>query len=202
MNEHYQNMKRRYQEGNTPWDDALPPPEVMALVEQMQPGRMLDMGCGTGRAARYLARSGWQCTGVDFVPEAIELAKQRALEQNIASRTAFYVASVTDLSFLTQPYDLVLDIGCMHPLPFAEQQAYATEIKRLLLPGGTYLLFARLSDEVQGTPNTHGHGVDSDTIRQLFTPDLALERVEYGKTRNPDSEWQSAWFWMVKEWGV
>ncbi|NTU83074.1 MAG: hypothetical protein HGA45_27510, partial [Chloroflexales bacterium] len=42
-------MRRRYREGDLPWEAPLPPPEVLAAAERLPPGRALDLGCGSGR---------------------------------------------------------------------------------------------------------------------------------------------------------
>ena len=61
----------RYASGVIPWDDDLPPPELMALVEKQPAGRALDLGCGYGRSSIYLAQHEWEVDGLDFVPQAV-----------------------------------------------------------------------------------------------------------------------------------
>src|SRR6266480_276486 len=70
-----------YRLGFTPWDSGIPPPELIAVIEgarRLPPGRALDLGCGTGTTAVYMASHGWQMTGVDFVPKAIRVARAKA----------------------------------------------------------------------------------------------------------------------------
>ena len=74
MNLHQRTLAR-YRSGQTSWDHPEPPPEVMAFAATLSAGRALDLGCGSGRASIYLARRGWQVDGVDFIPDAIELAR-------------------------------------------------------------------------------------------------------------------------------
>lgn len=195
--DHFATMERRYREHAIPWDDPLPPPEVIEQAKEMEPGHMLDLGCGTGRACIHLALQGWRCTGVDFVPQAIEMAQERARLAQVEERIAFHVASVTALSFLAGPYDLAVDVGCLHALRGDDLHAYAAHVGRLVRPGGSYLLFARLyereSEEQDGR-----RGLAESTITSLFAPAFVLKRAERGITQMSDSAWESGWYWMVR----
>src|SRR5262245_13580603 len=99
----------RYVRGTTPWDTGVTPPEIVALVERLPAGRALDLGCGTGTNAIFLAEHGWKVTGVDFVPGAIRRAREKASAANVP--IDFYVGDVTRLDFLQEQYDLAIDIG-------------------------------------------------------------------------------------------
>ncbi len=192
-------MQRRYREGDLPWDQSLPPPEVVDLAAAMAPGRALDLGCGAGRACIYLARHGWDCDGVDFVPDAIALAQARARAAGMAEHAHFRVASVTRLDALQPPYDLALDVGCLHNLRGDDPRAYAMGLARLVRPvrlvrpGGQYLLFAHLSDEADEAAR---FGMPESTIRATFDATFAVERVERGSTTIGETLRASAWFWM------
>jgi SAM-dependent methyltransferase len=134
----YERLRERYASGETPWDHELPPPELMATIEALPPGRALDLGCGYGRAAIYMARHQWQVDAVDFIDLAIEEAVRRAEQAGVAARIQFHVSPVTDLHYLTGPYDFALDVGCMHNFDEAALRAYRDELVRLLRPGGLY----------------------------------------------------------------
>lgn len=187
----------RYASGEVPWDDVLPPPEVMAQADDLEPGRALDLGCGYGRTSIYLAQHGWRVDGVDFVPQAIDGARARAADAGVSERINFHVHSVSELDFLDGPYDLAVDVGCLHALDEEEQRGYARGVRNLLRPGGRYLLFARLrqptADDEEGP-----RGIPEETIYALFAADFRLERVEHGETEAVDRPaWASGWFWFV-----
>ena len=186
----------RYSTGQVPWDDVLPPPEVRALVNKLKPGQALDLGCGYGRTAIYLAQHGWRVDGVDFVPQAIQEAQRRAEAQGVAQQIRFHVGSVADLNFLSGRYDLAIDIGCMHSLGLELQTAYRDELRRLLRPGATYLLFARLRSPGDEPANGPGGAAES-VLKMLFAP-FQLQKSEIGVTAGDDYQWRSGWFWFTR----
>jgi cyclopropane fatty-acyl-phospholipid synthase-like methyltransferase len=192
----YSEMRRRYEERNLPWDQALPPPEIIAFAEGAAPGRALDLGCGTGRASIYLAQRGWACDGVDFIPAAVDLARERATAAGVGDSTRFSVASVAHLDEFEPFYDLAIDVGCMHNLRGDDLVSYAAGVARLVRPGGHYLLFAHLANENESAPNWR---LTEPEIRALFASAFALERVEIGTTTVGEMTWPSGWFWMLRK---
>ena len=108
----------RYLRGDTPWDTGIVPPEVVSWVEAAESeavpaGRALDLGCGTGTIAIYLAQHGWEVVGVDYAWLAIWRAKRRARACNAGCRVRFYCADVSRLDFLSDdpPFDLAIDVA-------------------------------------------------------------------------------------------
>ena len=179
----------RYLLGRPPWDTEVTPPEVVELVEGegLAPGRALDLGCGTGTNCIYLARHGWEVVGVDFSVLAIYQARRKARQAGVNCQ--FYRVDVTDLAFLADPFDLALDIGCLHSLPPEEWGRYAAEVARLVRPGGFYLLYAFTPRPDRSIP----YGVAPEEIHSLFAPAFAMEREEGGE--DPSGP-RSAWYWL------
>lgn len=188
----------RYQEGKVPWDDPVPPPEIIALASELSPGRGLDLGCGYGRSAIYLAELGWSMDGVDFVPQAVETARHRASAAGVAGRARFYQGSVTDLAFLNPPYDLAIDVGCMHSLTGNALLAYRDGLVRLLRPDGQYTLFAHL--RADDDPDEDARGIPERILMQLMEGYFRLDKVEHGVTQVADGPvWTSGWFWFSRQ---
>jgi len=186
----------RYAEGEVPWDQADPPPEVLALVPTLPAGRALDLGCGYGRAALFMARHGWFVDGVDFVDRAVEVARERAEAAGLTDRVHYHHGDVADLAFLAGPYDFALDVGTFHSLDPDAMSTYAAGLVRLLRPGAPYLLFAHLGpaapDETDGPP-----WVAEAALRDLFADHFTLDRAEHGVTEIPGRPPRpSAWFWF------
>ena len=192
---HFDRLLEIYQAGPVPWDQQLPPPEVLATAPTLPVGRALDLGCGLGRATLFLAGLGWQVDGVDFISQAVAEANARAIRANLADKARFHQGSVAQLDFLRDPYDFALDVGCAHGLEAAELSAYHRELSRLLKPGGVYLLFAHLTD-ANANPETR-RWLDEANLRRVFENGFVLERVEYGQTQVRDqAPYRSAWFWF------
>lgn len=199
MDEHletvYERLREFYASGSVPWDDPLPPPEVIEWLEGRPPGKALDLGCGYGRASIYMAQLGWKVDGVDFVPHAAAVAAERAREAGADAR--FHIASVTDLGFLAGPYDFILDVGCAHALDEAGFARYGRHLKRLLRSGGTYLLFVHLRAEGEETADDRPKGIPEEWLHKSLADGFELEKLERGVTQVRDMEpWQSAWLYF------
>ena len=175
----------RYLRGNTPWDTNITPPEVQAYIEDTPPGRALDLGCGTGTNAMTLARRGWQVTGVDFVPGAIQAARAKAEGSGLP--VDFWVADVTRLDMLDQPFDYVLDIGCLFSLDAEARRRYSRELTRLAGPGGCYMLYAWLPRTVKGRTV----GLSAEELQILLGDAFEQEKVVIGEEKGHGS----AWYW-------
>lgn len=193
-----QSFIERYNTGQIPWDNQDPPPELMALAKNLQPGQALDLGSGYGRTSIYLAKRGWHVDGIEFVTQAVEESRQRAKEAGVNHKTRFFVADVTNLTMLQGPYDLAVDIGCMHTLSEPDLEKYRDELKRLIRPGGTYLLFAHLRDpEDEG--EEAARWLDEKLLNSLFSDGFSLTNSVHGITEVADNPpWPSAWYYFQR----
>jgi SAM-dependent methyltransferase len=102
----------------------------------LAPGRVLELGCGNGRNATYLAGLGCSVDAVDFSARAIEWARARAAAAGVAA--GFQHCSIFDATFTPETYDLVYDSGCFHHLPPHRRRTYAELVRSALRPGGSY----------------------------------------------------------------
>lgn len=133
-----------YLVGFKPWDRGVSPPELVEVVEgekALPPGKALDVGCGTGTNAVYLAQHGWDVTAVDFTPRAVAAARRKAAAAGAQPR--ILEGDVTRLETLGvgTGYSLLLDVGCYHSLPHAGRPGYARGVTAAAAPGATLLLF-------------------------------------------------------------
>jgi SAM-dependent methyltransferase len=178
----------RYWRRQTPWDTQVTPPEVMSFLTETPPGRALDLGCGTGTNAVTLCEHGWKVTGVDFSPKAIAAARRKAARKKLL--IDFHVADVADLSFLTGPFDFVLDVGCLFSLKARDREKYAAGLISMLHQGASYMLYAWLPQIRHGRQV----GISFQDVEALFLPDFSLDKTEVGR----DGEGQSAWYWLTR----
>lgn len=180
----------RYIRGHTPWDTNQTPPEIVQLVEQEQlsPGRALDLGCGTGTNAIYLARHGWQAAGIDFVGRAIRTARRKARKAGVTARTRFLVGDVTKLNEmnLTGPFDLIMDIGCGHSLLPADLSQYVADLARLTEPGSVLMLYM-----FRPTPE-RPRGFEPDDVEKAYSPQFRLVWSDLGEDQAART--RSVWY--------
>jgi SAM-dependent methyltransferase len=102
----------------------------------LTPGRVLELGCGHGRNAVYLAALGCSVDAVDSSAHAIGEARKRA--EQAGCLVTFWCSSIFDAGFSDGSYDLVYDSGCFHHLPPHRRKSYVELVHRTLKPGGSY----------------------------------------------------------------
>ena len=172
-----------YRFGRPRWDTGITPPELVDFVARTPAGRAVDLGCGTGTNAVYLAQRGWEVVGVDFSSLAVDRARRRVRDAGV-SRVRFIRADVTELPDFGA-FDLAYDIGCLHAVPARRRTRYATWLAASLRPGAAYLLYAF-------TPSGGGPGIARGEVERLFADAFRLERFEEGTGR------PSAWYRFIR----
>lgn len=139
-----------YSSGFTPWDSGTPDESLVGVVRAgiVRPGRTLEVGCGTGTNALWLAGQGFDVIGIDVAARAIERARAKAPACRFEA-----------LDFLTDdppggPFDFVFDRGCWHVFDEAVvRKRFAARVAALLAPGGKWL---SLIGSTEGAPRDMG----------------------------------------------
>lgn len=151
------------------WDHASPSTELIGYIlgARLPAGaRVLDLGCGTGADAIFLAKQNFEAHGVDFSKEALRLAEQRAGELDVS--VDWRECSALNTPFDDGYFDLITDRGCFHHIAGPLRREYAREIARILRPGGVlFLRGCRASDDGPFVPVDH-NSILENFDQQLF----------------------------------
>ncbi len=153
------------------WEPIEVPEELARLAASGRVpagGTCLDVGCGAGLEALYLAWEGFRVIGVDSSEPALERARERAASAGV--EVDFRAGSVFALPVVSGTVDLALDRGCFHCIDREDRPDYAREIVRVLRPGGLFLLRgARRDDEEQGVLGFDAAELDALFPAPIFT---------------------------------
>ncbi len=138
-----QQWNERYRAGEQTFE--TPSPLVAQFTNELVPGSALDLACGPGRNAFYLAKRGWRVTAVDGTAVAIDLLLARAGNLSIDARVADLEAS--EFKVDADAYELVL--SCYYL-----QRSLIPTIMSGVTPGGLLIAVVHLADADQprGTP--------------------------------------------------
>lgn len=123
-----------------PWNVETPPAVLVELVQsgKLKPCKAIDLGCGAGNYAIYLAGKGFDVTGVDISPVAIKHAWENALKKGVKCR--FLVTDLLgDLHEIDETFDFAYDWELLHHIFPSDRETYAKNVHKLLNPGGKYL---------------------------------------------------------------
>ncbi|MCB9649926.1 MAG: methyltransferase domain-containing protein [Deltaproteobacteria bacterium] len=134
--------------GGARWETA--PPDRRQLQPFLhEPGRALDLGCGGGRNALYLAAAGWSVLGVDLYRGPLRRARRRAAAQGLEQRVRFERRPACEhLEADEARHQLILDVlGPASDLPANALDRYGAGLARCLAPGGRALIFTFLTPE-------------------------------------------------------
>jgi 2-polyprenyl-3-methyl-5-hydroxy-6-metoxy-1,4-benzoquinol methylase len=103
------------------------------------PPSALEIGCGTGPGACFLAARGYRVDAIDLIPAAIEIARQQARLRGL--RIHYAVQDVTTLPHDGPQYDLIVDSYCLQGIVTdVDRGAVYAAVRARLVPDGTYLV--------------------------------------------------------------
>ena len=182
-------------EGTPPWDIGRPQPEFVRLAEAGEiVGSVLDVGCGTGEHAIYLAGLGHEALGIDGAPRAIEKALMKARERG--STATFMVADALDLSGLGRQFDTVIDSGLFHVFTDDERPRFVKSLSRVVRPGGRYIMMC-FSEQQPG--DWGPRRVSQVEIRTAFHGGWTIEAIRPARfLASVDDGGAHAWLALVR----
>ena len=181
-----------------PWDTKAPKESVVSWqTAGLVRGAVLDIGCGLGDNAIYLARQGHSVTGLDISPTALITAERRAADAGVD--VTFAVADATKLEGYTDAFDAVIDSGMFHCLDDDGKRSYAAAVHRATRPGAT-LLISCFSDANPSGDDWHRPAVSEQTLRDVLgSAGWDIESVEPATVRRErDGAQVEMAFWYVR----
>ena len=158
--------------GKAPWDIDKPQKVFVDAADQIT-GSILDAGCGTGENALYFASRGHKVTGIDFLEEPIERAKEKAAERGVPA--TFLVMDALHLKDLPEVFDSVIDSGLFHVFSDDDRRRYVEGLASVLRPGGRLYLLC-FSDEQPGTQGPRR--ISRREIEEAFAKGWEIESIE------------------------
>ncbi|MCL7412999.1 MAG: methyltransferase domain-containing protein [ANME-2 cluster archaeon] len=151
--------------GSPPWDIGRPQKEIIRLAEEGEiGGKVLDVGCGTGENALYLAHLGFKVWGIDAAPSAIKTAKEKAKKRGTIVN--FLVCDALKLQLLQNKFEAIIDSGLFHVFSDEERPVFTASLYSVLCPGGRYFMLCFSEHE----PGSFGpRRVTQAEIRETFS---------------------------------
>jgi 2-polyprenyl-3-methyl-5-hydroxy-6-metoxy-1,4-benzoquinol methylase len=196
-----ESWESRYQGEEFLWTD-LPNRFLVAETEALEPGRALDVACGEGRNAVWLAARGWRVTGVDFSAKALEKAQSLAERRGV--EVDWVCADLREYQPPLQAFELVVVLYLQ--LAAEMRETIFSRVASAVAPGGTFLLVAHDASNLErgyGGPRNSAVLYDADevvssldgfeieragtVVRPVETPDGRREAIDVlvraGRTR-------------------
>ncbi|MDY6764189.1 MAG: class I SAM-dependent methyltransferase [Halobacteria archaeon] len=160
--------------GIPPWDIGRPQPEIVRLSEEDEiRGSVLDVGCGTGENALYLAEKGHEVWGIDASPTAIRKAHKKSIDRSVD--VTFLIWNALKLGGLGKEFDTVVDSGLFHVFTDDERTKFVNGLHGVLKPGGTYYMLCFSENQ----PGTWGpRRIKKEEILSAFSGPWEVNYVE------------------------
>ena len=159
-----------------PWDVGHPQQAFVNLVErgELTPSRVLDIGSGPGENTIFLAEQGFSAVGIDFTPEAVEIAQDRASQHGVD--VEFVLGNVLNLEqfFVANSFDYVIDSGLFHSIRSEDLSRFGQQIGYVLKPSGVYYMLCFSDKE---PPGFGPRRISKEAIRKTLEPRFEVEYI-------------------------
>jgi len=207
-------MEKIYREmslDNIPWNLTQPPQLLIEAVAsgRIKPCKAVDLGCGAGNYAVWLARNGFDMTGFDISPMALEHARELAAREKVNCR--FETADLLgDVKEYRAEFDFAFDWEVLHHIMPDDRPRYLENVRKLLKPKGPYfsVCFSDKDTAFSGgekylvTPlGTTLYFSSEDELKKLYDPlfdMIELKTVEIPGKRAPHQA-NAAWLVCLRE---
>ncbi|MCL6602300.1 MAG: methyltransferase domain-containing protein [Paenibacillus sp.] len=173
--------------------------------QQIAAGRVLELGCGAGRNAIFMAQQGCTVDAIDISPEAVQWGIERAKTSNV--EVNFQCSNIFDLHIESEAYDLIYDSGCFHHILPHRRVSFLEMLNKGLKPGGAFALVcfaagemgAELTDwEVYRERSLKGGlGYTEEKIKTIFKDFETIEFRPMQKMEQPGPLFGEPFLWTV-----
>lgn len=194
-NEFYANREK-----DVPFFENVPDENLVSYINKkwVLKGKVLELGCGPGRNAIYLANEGFDVTAVDLSIEGINWAKERTLAKGV--EIEFICNSIFNLEVQNE-FDFVYDSGCLHHIPPHRRINYVDLIKNSLKLGGYF-------DERNGSEITDwdvyrgwslqgGLAYSEEKLREIFKGFEVIEIRKMEQIEQPNTMFGESFLWTA-----
>ncbi|MEH7238007.1 class I SAM-dependent methyltransferase [Bacillus sp. JJ1562] len=169
----------------------------------LAPKRVLELGCGPGRNAIYMAKKGCEIDALDIAENAIAWAKERANSEGVDIN--FHCISLFDFAFEQHSYDFIYDCGLFHHLAPHRRLTYIEILKRALKPDGQFAIVCFNTDGALATSDwdvykekslKRGIGYTEDRLKEVFEKDFKIKEFrKMKKIIQPDDVFGEDFLW-------
>ena len=191
-------FKNHYQDGYMPWAHKNPDFNLVEMVERwpIKPCKILEMGCGTGTDAIWLASQNFDVTACDVTDIAIQIAESNLLDKN--TKCNFHVLDCLNDAIPESPFEFVFDRGYFHSYDTKkDRRKLAKKIAESLKPNGLWLSISGSFDAPEretGPPRLKAKDI-IDGVEDHFKI-LSLNATQFG---NDEEDPARAWVYLLRK---
>lgn len=165
-----------YQQRITPWDQGTFAPPLKTFLDspyKLPPGKFAVLGCGTGHDSMLLLSYGFEVTGIDFAPSAIQATFQKFQQTGLVGTKAFLLQrNIFDLYEYSGYFDYVLEHTCFCAIHPEDRRRYVYAARDLLKPQGKLLALWWVGErQGGGLP----FAITKNELFDLFDPEFSID---------------------------
>ncbi|UCD13839.1 MAG: class I SAM-dependent methyltransferase [Thermoplasmatales archaeon] len=178
--EEWESIYRDHSLEEIPWHEDEPDLSLVTLLKNknIKVGVALDVCSGAGTNSIYLAKKGFDVTGIDISETATKIAEQRTEKAGVSKSCKFYSGDILKIELPKNKFNFVFDRGCYHHISKEDKPRFAKIINDYLKKGGKYYLICFSDKNPPWEKN-----VTKDEIRQNFGPYFEIGEIKNIPTR-------------------
>ena len=187
-----------YKFGKPPWIINQAQPDLITAVKNgdIVGPTILDVGCGNGDNAIYLASCGFNVTAVDVSNKAITMAKEKANKAGL--NVTFVTLDALKIGTLNKKFDTIIDSGLFHNISRSDRESYVQAVSTVCVNNGQFLMlcFGDKAGEYEVYPNKYPKPMSQDEIRTIFAKRWKIEWFRMGVLKSND-KFQNYSSWLT-----